>query len=110
MKNQRWPGDYQTVPQEFRSSKAEEQAGMNDANASHGNDYIAKQEIPMFDAYEMAGLDPSWSNQLDTVGRQPHSREYLEQQDNLFRGRKALSTIDGQVIDYCEGIQFSGRP
>lgn len=110
MKKQRWEGDYETVPQEFRASKREEQMGMNDANASHGNDYIAEQSLPRLDNYETYGLTPSWSNQLDTVGRQPHSREYLEQQDNFFRGRKGLSTIDGQTIDYCEGIQFSGSP
>jgi len=110
MKNQKWPGDYQTVPQEFRSARREEQEGMKDGNASHDNDFISAGSVQRLDAYETYGLTPSWSNQLDTIGRQPHSREYLEQQDNFFRGRKGLCTIDGQEIDYCEGIQFSGTP
>lgn len=63
-----------------------------------------------FDMYELGELDPSWSQQLDTVGMQPHSREYLERQSNGMRSARKLKMVDGQAIDYCEGIHFDGHP
>jgi len=109
MKDQRWPGDYETVPQEMRYSKMEEQMGMNDANRSHGNDYIASPQRGL-DRYETDELEPSWSMQLDTVGMQPHAREYLERQENGMRSDRQYRMIGGQIIDHPPGIQFSGRP
>jgi hypothetical protein len=52
-----------------------------------------------FDLYQREELEPSWATQLDTVGMQPHAREYLEQE-----------MISGQMIDYSDGIQFTGKP
>lgn len=110
MKEQRWPGDYQTKEQEFRSSRSEEQSGMNAAQASHGNDYLALGTTRQVDAYEMGELEPSWSTQLDTVGMQPHAREYLERDLTSMRSHKKFSMVDGKVMEHCDGIQFSGRP
>lgn len=62
------------------------------------------------DMYEMDELEPSASMQLDTVGMQPHAREYLERAMNGMRSARKLINIDGQVIDCPEGIQFSGNP
>lgn len=63
-----------------------------------------------FDSYEMDELQPSACTQLDTVDMQPHSREYLERESNCMRSDRKLMQIDGQSIDYCCGIQFSGKP
>lgn len=60
--------------------------------------------------YQISCLDPSASMQLDTVGMQPHSREYLERDSTCIRSARKFEMIDGQVIDYPAGIQFSGRP
>jgi hypothetical protein len=110
MKEQRWPGDYETVPQEFGYSRMEEQRGMNAANQSHSNDYLALGETRRLDAYETGELEPSWSTQMDTVGMQPHAREYLERDLTSMRSGRKYSLVAGQVIDHCDGIQFSGRP
>lgn len=110
MKDQRWPGDYETVPQEFRNSRMEEQMGMNAANLSHANDYLALGQTTRLDAYQTSELDPSWSTQMDTVGMQPHAREYLERDLTGMRSARKYSMVAGQVIDHCEGIQFSGKP
>lgn len=64
----------------------------------------------MFDRYQLGELEPSWASQLDKVGMQPHSREYLECESNYMRSERKLEVIDGQHIDYCDGIQFSGKP
>ncbi len=74
------------------------------------NDYLALGTTRQLDAYELGELDPSWTTQLDTVGMQPHSREYLERDVNAMRSGRKLFHIDGQVIDHCDGIQFSGSP
>jgi hypothetical protein len=109
MKEQRWPGDYQSVPQEQRSARREEQTGMTDVNKTLGNDYLA-QPTRVFDAYQIGELEPSWTTQLDTSGMQPHSREFLERDmTGMVSGRK-FHAMGGQMIDYCEGIQFSGTP
>lgn len=63
-----------------------------------------------FDKYQLGELVPSWCMQLDTVGMQPHAREYLEREYTCIRSERQLLTIDGQTIDYPEGIQFSGSP
>lgn len=110
MKEQRWPGDYETVKQEFRASRREEQMGMNDVNMSYGNDFIAHEPTRRLDKYETDELLPSWSMQLDTTGMQPHAREYLERDETSMRSARKYTEIAGQMIDYCEGIQFSGMP
>jgi hypothetical protein len=63
-----------------------------------------------FDPYQLEEFEMSWSNQLDTVGMQPHSREYLEHQVNCLRSERKFEYIAGQVIDHPPGIQFSGTP
>jgi hypothetical protein len=60
--------------------------------------------------YEMDELQPSMCQQLDVVGMQPHSREYLEYEVNCMRSERKFEMIAGQMIDYTRGIQFSGRP
>lgn len=64
----------------------------------------------IFDLYEMSELQPSASQQLDTVGMQPHAREYLEREMNCMRSERKYEMIAGQMIDYPDGIQFSGKP
>jgi hypothetical protein len=65
---------------------------------------------PRLDPYQVNELEPSWSTQLDTTGMQPHSREYLERESTNMRSARRFNMIGGQVIDYCDGIQFSGTP
>lgn len=110
MKEQRWPGDYQTKEAEFHSSRIEEQKGLDDVNRSMSNDYMASAIPTPLDAYQRGELDPSWSTQLDTSGMQPHAREYLERDMTSLRSSRKYTVMSGQVIDYCEGIQFSGTP
>lgn len=74
------------------------------------NDYLAMRDTRHLDRYEINELEPSWATQLDTVGMQPHSREYLERDVTDMRSSRKFSMIAGQAIDYCDGIQFSGRP
>jgi hypothetical protein len=73
------------------------------------HDFIAYPQHHL-DAYELGELEPSWTTQLDTVGMQPHSREYLERELTCMRSARKFEMIAGQVIDYPHGIQFSGRP
>jgi len=63
-----------------------------------------------FDMYQKGEFEESWSNQLDVAGMQPHSREYLEHEMNCKRSERKFEMIADQVIDYTDGIQFSGRP
>ncbi len=63
-----------------------------------------------FDLYQQEELQPSWANQLDKVGMQPHAREYLECEMGYMRSDRQLYEINDQYIDYPEGIQFSGKP
>ena len=63
-----------------------------------------------FDYYQRDELEPSWTTQLDVVGMQPHAREYLENEMNCKRSVRKFEHIAGQMIDYTDGIQFSGRP
>jgi hypothetical protein len=110
MKDQRWPGDFETIRQEFSNSKHEEQMGMRDANASHGNDYLAMSEPERLDRQQRYEMEPSWSTQLDTTGMQPHAREYLERDVTSMRSRRKFSIVSGQIIEHCDGIQFTGTP
>lgn len=71
--------------------------------------YLGLQHGPL-DTYQKSELESSWTMQLDTVGMQPHAREYLERMVNCMRSEKQFQTIDGQTIDYMDGIQFSGKP
>lgn len=64
----------------------------------------------MFNRYQMEELEPSWANQLDKTGMQPHSREYLECEIHTGISAREFQVFEGQVIDYCPGIQFSGSP
>jgi hypothetical protein len=64
----------------------------------------------MFDRYQLGEFEPSACSQLDVVGMQPHSREYLEYEANCLRSVRKLEMFDGQTIDYPDGIQFSGKP
>ena len=63
-----------------------------------------------FYMYQRHELDPSASMQLDTVGMQPHAREYLEREMNCMRSERQYEQIGDQVIDYPEGIHFGGHP
>lgn len=63
-----------------------------------------------FDQFQRNEFEPSASTQLDVIGMQPHSREYLEYQTLCNYSERQFETVDGQTIDYCEGIQFSGKP
>lgn len=62
------------------------------------------------DEYQKQELQLSWSNQLDVVGMQPHSREYLEYEMNCIRSTRKFEHLQGQTIDHPYGIQFSGSP
>lgn len=66
--------------------------------------------LTFFDLYQREEFEPSVCQQLDTVGMQPHAREYLERQMNCMRSERKFEHIADQTIDYPEGIQFSGRP
>ena len=110
MKNQRWPGDYETVPQEFKATRRQEDMGLAGQNASHGNDYVTMGQTSRLDAYQMGELEPSRCTDLDTNGMQPHAREYLERDAVGIRSRNMFTSQDGQTIDFCPGIQFSGTP
>jgi len=63
-----------------------------------------------FDLYQREELEPSASTQLDTVGMQPHAREYLEREMNCLRSERKFEMIAGQMIDYPRGIQFTDSP
>jgi hypothetical protein len=41
---------------------------------------------------------------------QPHAREYLEHEMSCLRSDRKFEMIAGQMIDYTDGIQFSGKP
>lgn len=73
------------------------------------HDFLAGPE-PKLDRYELGELEPSWATQLDTVGMQPHSREYLEREMSCLRSDRKFEMIAGQMVDYSPGIQFSGKP
>lgn len=62
------------------------------------------------DAYRRDEFQPSWSNQLDKVGMQPHAREYLENEINCMRSERKFQMIAGQMIDYPDGIHFGDTP
>lgn len=64
----------------------------------------------MLDRYQDYELEMSASNQLDVHGMQPHAREYLEYEVNYARSERKFDMIEGELMDYTPGIQFSGRP
>ncbi len=64
----------------------------------------------MLDRYQQDELEMSASNQLDVNGMQPHAREYLEYELNCARSLRKFDLIEGEIMDYCPGIQFSGTP
>lgn len=64
----------------------------------------------MLDRYQKYELEPSASNELDVNGMQPHAREYLEHEVNCARSYRKMDMIEGELIDYTPGIQFSGKP
>jgi hypothetical protein len=41
---------------------------------------------------------------------QPHAREFLERDLVAMRSARKFSLVAGQVVEHCEGIQFSGTP
>lgn len=59
---------------------------------------------------EREELEPSWCTQLDYNGMQPHAREHLEYEMNAARSLRKYEMVEGAMMDYREGIQFSGRP
>jgi hypothetical protein len=109
MREQRRFGTIQAISQEFSYSRREEEIGMRDSNASHGNDFLATTGRIM-DHYELNELEPSWCTQLDTIGMQPHAREYLDRSSTCLRSERQLQMIQGQMIDYSSGIHFDGMP
>jgi len=64
----------------------------------------------MLDRYQDYELQMSASNQLDVHGMQPHSREYLEYEVNCGRSERQFDMIEGEIMEYTPGIQFSGKP
>lgn len=64
----------------------------------------------MFDRYQLEEFEPSACTQLDTVGMQPHSREYLEYEANCLRSTRKFQMFDGQMIDHPDGIHFGDTP
>jgi hypothetical protein len=74
------------------------------------NDFLAMGDANRLDSYQRDELYASWSQQLDTVGMQPHAREYLERDLFGLRSERKFEKIDGQTIDYCAGIHFGDTP
>lgn len=109
MKDQRWPGDDETIGSEFGAALREERTGMSEWNRSFSNDFIAPGRR-RFDEAQLAEMEPSACQQLDTVGMQPHAREYLERKSNCVRSDWKFDHMTGQMVDYPQGIQFSGMP
>lgn len=110
MKEQRWPGDYETLREQLGHSYREDQMSARGNNANLEHDFLAMRDEMPFDNYMKHELEPSYSQQLDTVGMQPHAREYLERDATGIRSQRKFITINGQTIDHTEGIQFSGYP
>jgi len=82
---------------------------MAQQNRDRLNDYLATPEEKL-DRYQREELEPSWTTQLDTIGMQPHAREYLERQVNCMRSDRKFEMIAGEMVDYSPGIHFDGRP
>ncbi len=109
MKEQRWPGDYETKEQEFRSALAEERVGIRGNNEDLRHDFLAG-DTERLDDYQKHELNMSACSQLDVVGMQPHAREYLEHQMNYVRSERKYEMYEGGYIDCPQGIQFTGLP
>ena len=74
------------------------------------HDFLQMANDPHLDNYEIDELEPSWCTQLDTVGMQPHSREYLERTMNCIRSERKFTMMEGRVMDYAPGIHFGDTP
>lgn len=74
------------------------------------HDFLSMDAGSRFDNYQLDEFEASACSQLDVVGMQPHAREYLEHKANCMRSDRKFEFIAGQMIDYCDGIQFTGRP
>lgn len=55
-------------------------------------------------------LEPSWANQLDYQGMQPHSREHLEYEVTNARSLRKYQMVEGAMFDYMPGIHFGPTP
>jgi hypothetical protein len=110
MKEQRWPGDYQTKEQEFSSARAEENLGIRINNADWRHDFIAYEQPEKLDDYQKVQLEMSACSMLDRVGMQPHAREFIEHELNYCRSERKYEEYEGGYIDHPDGIQFTGTP
>jgi len=63
-----------------------------------------------FDRFEREELDASQSMKLDTIGMQPHSREFLERKMTGIVGQRKYECLENETIDYTPGIQFTEYP
>lgn len=59
---------------------------------------------------EQEMLEPSWCQQLDYNGMQPHSRDHLEYEVNGARSWRKYQMIEGTLFDYVPGIHFGPTP
>jgi hypothetical protein len=55
-------------------------------------------------------LEPSWCSQLDRIGMQPHSREFLEREMNCIRSWGKFECLTGETMDDPTGIHFGDTP
>lgn len=62
------------------------------------------------DRFQREELESSWTTQLDTVGMQPHAREYLERESTCIRSDGYFECMTGQTIDHMPGIHFGDTP
>ena len=76
---------------------------------SFNHDFMAGSRH-RFDEYQIEELEPSACQQLDTVGMQPHAREYLERKAGCIQSDFKFDHMTGQMVEYPRGIQFSGKP
>ena len=74
-----------------------------------GHDFLALGHGPL-DEDQLEELEPSWTTQLDTVGMQPHAREYLERKVNCMRSERKFQMMSGQMVDYPAGVHFGDTP
>lgn len=100
----------ETVEQEFQNSRDQERQGMRVVDADIRGDFLQLGEYQRIDPYEIGELEPSWCQQLDTVGMQPHAREYIEREMNFARSERKFEHFMGQTLDHPQGIHFDGRP
>lgn len=102
--------EQRSIGREHAYSRHEEQMGMRNVNHDRINDDMASGHNRRFDAYQMRELEPSASMQLDTMGMQPHAREYLERKMTCKQSDRKFEMVAGQMMDYVDGIQFTDMP